>query len=260
VKRLHLLELEDLAWFPKAARDGSTDFLRFIMNVGKPYHGIFELLRATLRESHTRQIIDLCSGGGGPWPTFISEFEKRGDNISVLMTDKFPSVLANASPYYYSRSVDATHVPRKFPGLRTLFTAFHHFKPIAARALLTDAIKSTQPIAVFECTGRDIRTMALIATFPILALFVMPFIRPFRLNNLIFTYLIPLIPLVLFFDGIVSCFRTYTPQELGTLLHSLPTNHYGWRIGVNRSHPLVAITFLIGIPNSVIPGESQFAN
>src|SRR5450759_4223616 len=35
-----------------------------------------------------------------------------------------------------------------------------------------------------------------------------PWIRPFRWSRLLWTYLIPIIPLVFLFDGVVSCHRT----------------------------------------------------
>ena len=39
-------------------------------------------------------------------------------------------------------------------------------------------------------------------------------------------YLIPVIPFVLWFDGIVSCMRTYSLRELGELTAGLPANGY----------------------------------
>jgi hypothetical protein len=35
-----------------------------------------------------------------------------------------------------------------------------------------------------------------------------PWIRPFRWSRLLWTYVVPIIPAVLLFDGIVSCLRT----------------------------------------------------
>ena len=41
-----------------------------------------------------------------------------------------------------------------------------------------------------------------------------PACPPFRWSRLLWTYLVPVIPLVLLFDGIVSCLRSYRPDEL----------------------------------------------
>ena len=56
-----------------------------------------------------------------------------------------------------------------------------------------------------------------------------PRMRPFRWSRLLFTYLVPLIPLVVLWDGIVSCFRTRTPEELLELTKSFP--QYNWTAG-----------------------------
>ena len=63
---------------------------------------------------------------------------------------------------------------------------------------------------------------------------MVPFIRPFRWSRLIWTYLIPLNPIVLFLDGIVSCLRAYSPLELSELTRELSASGYIWEIGEER--------------------------
>ena len=53
---------------------------------------------------------------------------------------------------------------------------------------------------------------------PLIILLVTPAIRPLRLSRLIFTYLLPAIPIIGLFDGIVSCLRTYSPEEMRQLI------------------------------------------
>jgi hypothetical protein len=74
-----------------------------------------------------------------------------------------------------------------------------------------------------------------------------PRIRPFRWSRLLWTYLIPIIPLVLLFDGVVSCLRTYRPQELREIVDKLSCSQYRWEIGelAGRRAP---VTYLIGCP------------
>ena len=86
---------------------------------------------------------------------------------------------------------------------------------------------------------------------PLGYLLLVPFQRPFRWSRLFFTWLLPVIPFVLFFDGIVSCLRIYSPPELHQLVATLPPNGYDWEIGVERGGFLrVPITWLIGRPHS----------
>lgn len=60
-----------------------------------------------------------------------------------------------------------------------------------------------------------------------------PFICPFRLSRLFWTYFIPVIPLVLLVDGVVSCLRTYNPQELREIIKKLNATEYDWEVGEN---------------------------
>ena len=45
----------------------------------------------------------------------------------------------------------------------------------------------------------------------VIVLLVTPLIRPFTLSRILWTYLLPLVPLTCWWDGIVSQLRAYTP-------------------------------------------------
>jgi len=49
---------------------------------------------------------------------------------------------------------------------------------------------------------------------PLAVLALMPLARPFRWAYLVFTYLIPLLPLIVLWDGIVSMLRIYALLRL----------------------------------------------
>jgi len=114
---------------------------------------------------------------------------------------------------------------------------------------LQSAVDEGQGIAVFEQTRRHPLALLMMLTLPFLAWLLTPFIRPWRPARLFWTYIIPAIPLVLCFDGIVSCLRTYSPDELLALAEGLHGAPYTWRAGRVRS-PLspIGVTYLIGVP------------
>jgi hypothetical protein len=77
--------------------------------------------------------------------------------------------------------------------------------------------------------------------------FFTPWIRPFRWSRLFWTYLIPVVPFVFLFDGIVSCLRTYRPEELREMVGELTAAGYQWQIGEQSGmHGEMPITYLIG--------------
>jgi hypothetical protein len=78
---------------------------------------------------------------------------------------------------------------------------------------------------------------------------VTPFIRPFRWSRLLYTYLLPIVPLCTLWDGIVSCLRVYEPSELQGLISELPDSDYRWECGRLAVPKMpTGLTYLIGTP------------
>ncbi len=256
MRRLHLLEIEDQPWCPAVLRDAATDFLQFMIVVTDTYLPAVPLLRSALERAGTRQVVDLCSGGGGPWASLLPRLDTPDEPVQVRLTDRYPNQEAferarertGGRLAVHPDPVDATALPAGLTGFRTLFTAFHHFRPEAARAILADAVRGGQGIGVFEATQRSAASLFATALSPLLVLLVTPFIRPFRWSRLLFTYLIPLVPLLVLFDGLVSCLRTYTPRELRAMADSLDARGYTWEIGAAKGRGPAPVTYLIGIP------------
>ena len=62
------------------------------------------------------------------------------------------------------------------------------------------------------------------------SLAIVPVVRPFRVSRLLFSYLPPLIPFVVAWDGTVSALRAYTPEELLAIARTVPGgSRYEWR-------------------------------
>jgi hypothetical protein len=258
MRRLHLIEFHEQPWFPTSIRNSVTDALQFGLNLAKAYAPIAPLLQGALDSTHSNSIVDLCSGAGGPWLDLSPRLHgNQPSGLQILLTDKFPnlttvenlSAAAGNHITFYPHSVDATKVPRELKGIRTIFTSFHHFPPEEARAVLRDAVNSHQSIGVFEITRRAPLTIALMFPWALLLFVGTPWMRPFRWSRLLWTFLIPVIPFVLLFDGIVSCLRTYRPQELRAIVEKLSAPGYAWQIGeYAKSRESMPITYLIGSP------------
>ena len=79
---------------------------------------------------------------------------------------------------------------------------------------------------------------------------VTPFVRPFRLSRLLLTYLLPLIPLTVVFDGFVSILRMYKPDQLRELVDTIEGSEtFDWDIGFTNVPRLpTSIIHLIGVP------------
>ncbi len=199
------------------------------------------------------QVVDLCSGGGGPWIDWLLSAVSQPVQ-SVILTDKFPNIdTANKNIptglTYWTESVDATEVPIQLLGFRTLFTSFHHFKKDAARAILQDACENGQPIGVFEFTRRTIPALLLMLLAIVPVWIAVAQMRPVKFSRIVLTYLIPVIPFVVTFDGFVSCLRTYSPSELLTMVNGAEFAGFEWKAGITEGSAFgFPVTYLIGSP------------
>lgn len=266
MRRLHLFEWEDQPWLPRVFRDFITDHLRFTQNepMRRPVNAaIAERLRDLLTRTGSRRIIDLCGGAGGPLPT-VSRIlaEELQCPVEIVLTDLYPNArafeqLAAASGGRLQprlESTDAMDVPAELDGVRTLFTALHHFRPDSAQQILADAARKGEPIAVFEPLERSVRMMVLLGV----SSFVRGLTHTPRVGRLtpvrfVLTYLVPLAPLMFAWDGVVSVVRSYTAEELSALAAPLSSDRYTWESGrfvVSGPWGPMPTTYLVGRPTA----------
>jgi hypothetical protein len=257
VKRLHLFELEDQPWFPALLRDAGTAYLRFVLELSGHGALIAPKLVEAFERSGEKRLLDLCSGGGGAVPVVVDALAKGGHEVHARMTDFYPNrsafeAIARASGGridFERDPVDATAVPRELDGFRTLFNAFHHFRPETARRILADAVAARRPIAVFEVVSRQLLPLVGLLLSPLQVLVLMPFVRPRRSSWLFFTYLVPVIPLFVLWDGVVSWLRIYSEPELRALVAGIDARDWTWDVGrIKLGRAPAHATYLIGLP------------
>ncbi len=258
MRRVQFIEIEDMPWCPEFIRKGITDYLEILWRFGIPRKTIVSRLRSALEKCGEKNIVDLCSGGGGPWKKLIQDFlEKEDFPINVCLTDLHPNTDALAFMAqdgsgrirFSEKSVDATNVPADLTGVRTIFGAFHHFPPELAQAILADAAHKGRGIAIFEAINRSWPLVLSCAIVPFSVMLATLQIRPFKWSRLFWTYLLPVIPLAALFDATVSCLRTYSEDELRQMTDGLGGDDYQWEIGSDYDFPMpIPIIHCIGYP------------
>jgi hypothetical protein len=257
MRRIQFIELHEQPWFPPTLRNEITDALQCGSEILKAYAPISGLLQRALDATRSRSIVDVCSGSGGPWLDLSQSL--RGDTAAyrIWLTDKFPNLAAfenikaaSANGIDFCRSsVDAIKVPVELDGFRTMFSSFHHFPPAEARAILQNAVDAKQGIGIFEITSRTASAVGMMFLWFLTPFVFTPSIRPFRWSRLLYTYVLPIIPLVLLFDGLVSCLRTYQTRELRELINGLAGPEYRWEMGEQSGTTgRLPVTYLIGYP------------
>jgi hypothetical protein len=249
--RLHLFEFGDQPWFPRVLRDAETAYLAVAYSLLPLPRLWAEKISTVLRRGEPGEILDLCSGSGGAVPSILKELEMRGFEARARLTDLYPNRKppSHSNLLWETEPVDATHVPPALTGVRTMFSAFHHFRPDAARAILRSAFGSGRAICIFESGSGTLLGIAAMFLVPVNVLALMPFARPFRWGYLVFTYLIPVLPLIVFWDGLVSMLRIYSPEQMRAMTEDLQREDYCWETGLIRMRGIPGgLPYLIGRP------------
>ncbi len=266
MKRVQLFEFEDFSWFPTWLRTCMTNLIVVLQKLMGIADVLADLIEGVLRENKLEHIVDLGSGSGGAMPEVLAKLRKRKrlEDIQLLMTDLYPNATFiqkfNQDPSdqirYSETAIDATNFAQMPKGLKTMVNSFHHMPPKVARKILTSAEENKQAILIYEMAENKIPLLVWWFLLPVSLLIVMlmallmtPFVRPLTWRQLVFTYLIPIIPICYAWDGQASLPRMYAFQDIDELLSGLGSDEYKWEKGhAKKANGKKMGTYLLGFP------------
>lgn len=258
--RLHLFEFGDQQWLPRVLRDAERAYMATSYRL-LPLPALWaERISTVLDPGKVAELLDLCSGSGGPMPLILEELESRGYRAHATLTDLYPNPQFTAHPKlsWLPEPVDATQVPARLDGVRTMFSAFHHFRPDKAKAILKDAFERRRAICIFESGSPTLLAAGAMVGVPVAVLALIPFARPFRWAYLLFTYLIPVLPLIVLWDGMVSLLRVYSLEHMQEFTNDLRAPDYAWEIGhINLRGIPSGLPYLIGRPTATVESQAE---
>jgi hypothetical protein len=267
MQRFPVIEFEDLPWLPRWLRQNMTQYVRMIHRLLRTETILLAPIAQALRQGHTTEIVDLCSGSGGPLPEVVAMLRaKTGAAVHLTLTDLYPDARAaerintTNRPWlrYEMTPLDATEVPFHKSGLRTMICCFHHMPPSKAQKILRRAYQDRKPICIFELSDNRHSRWLILALFPtlfMLTLLLTPFMRPLSWRQLIFTYFVPLLPFLDAWDGAASLARAYSPRDIAEMLRGLADQNYAWELH-HPKRPLLkgSMLLLLGLPRSAEAG------
>lgn len=161
-------------------------------------------------------------------------------DLKLTLTDLYPDQDAahkindgpDPSIEYRIEPTDARSPTGDTLGIFTLICSFHHMAPAHASAILSNAALNKYPILIYEISDNSFPKWLWWIAIPfniLTVLLLTPMVRPLTFTQLLFTYLIPILPLVIAWDGAVSNARTYTLKDLDILLSSIDSMGYRWQ-------------------------------
>ncbi|KAI9758064.1 MAG: hypothetical protein M4579_003195 [Chaenotheca gracillima] len=288
--RIHFLELNDQTWVPPYIRQKVQDCLTLAWTLKLPLiqsSSPAQLVSSTLLRILGRNVtdyvfVDFCAGAGGPTPTIErllnrqlpptakrapqAKSSKEPEAVRFLLTDLHPHIEAweeaakkSDNMGFVRESVDAANAPRDLlasaQGDKKVFRlfnlAFHHFDDPLAAKILNNTLETADGFGIFELQDRTPSSLTTIFFMGLLFTLITPIFFWRSPGHLLFTYIIPIIPVILIFDGYISSLRTRSPEEVmgllnnkistanwdirsGSEMHTWPLGHMIWIVGVKK--------------------------
>ncbi len=208
-------ELEDYYWFPPVLRNFQTEFIGFVVDKFNVYKVFIKHLKKTRKS--TQVMTDLCSGSGEP---AITIFRKSNCFSHLKLTDKFPNALKinDKNIYYEMQSIDVLKMEFSPGTFYTMFNAFHHFKDKEKVKMVQEIQNSGSDAFIVEILEPSVFCLLKIFFATTIGCLVLtPFIRPFSLKRMFFTYIFPVNILTITFDGIVSVLKSRSVKQYQNL-------------------------------------------
>jgi hypothetical protein len=213
-----LKELEDHKFFPAVLRNYQTQFIGFVVSAFKVYDGFVQYTQTL--SLPPRPMYDLCSGSGEP---AIGIFRKSTSFTRLTLSDKYPnpSRYPGEEIFYEPRTKDVLAMEFHSGAYYTMFNAFHHFSDLE-KMQIAKRILAANTVAFFvEILEPGIFCfMKVIFLTTAGTLLFTPFVKPFSLKRLLFTYVLPVNVFTITFDGIVSVFKSRSVKYYKDLFSS----------------------------------------
>ena len=268
MKRIQLFEFEDFDWFPSTFRSTITKLIVVLHKLMGTKEVLGDLLLRIRERYDFSSIVDMGSGSGGIMP-MVADYLKeqsRDSPTHILLTDLHPNASfvkqfneKNIEGLSYSpTSLDATNLKDTPEGLKTMVNSFHHMRPDMARKILSSAQENKQPFLIYEIAENKIPTIVWWLTLPIgltlvalMAIVFVPFVKPLNWKDLLFSWLIPIVPITYAWDGQASLPRMYTFEDVKN--HLLPPKDptYSWEMATAKKKDGKDVGYyVLGLPIS----------
>jgi hypothetical protein len=208
MKRKQIPQITDAAWFPPFLTRCVHEFMSWFVlkvNASKPF---LPVIQEGLQYADAIVVLDKNAGAG---------FE--------TVRDFLPADI----PVYHE---DMEHCRADQSGLYLSVNAFHKLNADQAKNLLNTIATKGHPVVIVEGNNDSLwQVFGMTVIVPLTVLLTAPFVKPFRLERLLFTYLIPVLPIVTLIDGFLALFKLYAPADLDELTTSIAQPGYQWRSG-----------------------------
>jgi hypothetical protein len=219
-------ELEDYKWFPFKLRCWQMEFIGNLSVWSRLYKPLVTVLQQIIDHNKITLVQDLCSGSGIP---AVYVYNQLNSKPPIKLTDKYPIISFRNQPSvnYSLKPVDINELAPEEYVCYTMFNAFHHFTASQQIEFVKNMANNKAPFLIVEILQPGFfNIVKIFLSTTLLQLLIAPFIKPFSLSRLFFTYIIPVNLFTITYDGIISVLKSKTVKQYAIQLKAAETENY----------------------------------
>jgi len=225
MRRKQVRQIINNNWLPAVLKTNIREFLDWFVlkvNATKPF---VPVLNEALKTSDKKRIINVDFGLGAGIKSVASLLDKDLEIESISIKD----------------------FNTEQQGLYTFINCFHQLNKEQAQDVLEQIAISKNPVVALEGNNDSLWQIIGMTVFvPLTVLLASPFVKPFHWSRLMFTYLIPILPLIIMIDGCLALLKLYNPEDLKELTSDIIVGNYKWQSGKNDNGRGGKVIYLTG--------------
>jgi len=249
MKTRYLFEFHDQPSTPTTIRKTILDCLRMCNTRFRPYNQeVSQEIIEICRQQDLNTVVELGAGHAPITRELAARPEAK--HLKLIPCDLYPETESwQELQTQYPDQVDFIPEPvdflkdRDWPekSLLVLVAAFHHI-PLDQRDRFIETIgNSGKPIVVFEPI-RKTPISIFLSFFSVIPIMLTPLLLLFRpgwFRRILWTWIVPVMPLMFWWDGVVSCLRQWNPDEWEQHLGENLSPDATWKIDAGIHHMVV---------------------
>ena len=185
-----------------------------------------------IRDTKAEALMEYGSGSGEPLRLIVSCLERKAyAKTRFYLSDIRPNpewcetINGNEDRRirYVPEPVDALADNGRYSCPKVFVNSFHHFDVAQAKQIIRNSCKRKQDIIVLEYVRHTLPSFVSMLVGPLTIMLTMPFVARRRdwPIMMLFTYVVPLFPLMFFWDGLVSCRRSYSLRQMQNMVEDM---------------------------------------
>jgi len=229
-----LFEFGDLDCIPKWYHFYLRSYLVLFYRLFGYYKLWIPSLTDFIRQTQANTLLEYCSGSGEVMKLIAAELkDDEFKHVDFILSDLKPQPefveIINKHPEsngrfrYITDPVDATAILEGMDYPRIFVNSFHHFTPAQVEKIMKYNLERGNEVIILEYVRNTPLGYISMLTGALSIFLTLPFV--IKLKDLplmaFFTYVLPIFPLMVLWDGVVSCMHVYNQKQLTDIVKKI---------------------------------------